>query len=299
MDQAERLRAAFAQKNRENTTQLQEEKTARIITITSGKGGVGKSNMSVNLAVEFTKMGKKVIIFDADLGLANVEVMFGAMPELNLSHVIYKGMSIKDVITEGPMGIGFVSGGSGIVGLNNLSADQINFLVHNLTELGKMCDVLIIDTGAGVSDSVLSFVLSSPEVILVSTPEPSSLTDSYSLMKALYKNDSFAKNNAIVHVVANKVTSYAEGQLVYEKLQTVVKQFLGGNLAYLGMIPQDPTLEKAVRLQQLVTIDYPTSKSAKAFNLIANNLEKKESVAAEKKATLGQLFSNFFRKGTK
>lgn len=299
MDQAERLRAAFAQKNRENSVSNDRDKTARVITITSGKGGVGKSNMSVNLAVEFTKMGKKVIIFDADLGLANVEVMFGAVPEKNLSHVIYKGVSIKDVITEGPMGIGFVSGGSGIVGLNNLSADQINFLVHNLTELGKMCDVLIVDTGAGVSDSVLSFVLSSPEVILVSTPEPSSLTDSYSLMKALYKNESFVKNNAVVHVVANKVSSYSEGQLVYEKLQTVVEQFLGGKLAYLGMIPQDPALEKAVKLQQLVTIDYPGSKSAKAFNLIANNLEKKESVVLDKRVSLGQLFSGMFRKGTK
>ncbi|MCQ2535412.1 MAG: MinD/ParA family protein [Lachnospiraceae bacterium] len=294
MDQAEGLRAAFSQKNKATPA---EEKNARVITITSGKGGVGKSNMSVNLAVEFTKMGKKVIIFDADLGLANVEVMFGAIPKHNLSDVIYRGMSIKDVITEGPMGIGFISGGSGIVGLNNLNADQINFLVHNLTELGKMCDILIVDTGAGVSDSVLSFVLSSPEIILVSTPEPSSLTDSYSLMKALYKNEGFVKKNAVVHVVANKVTSYAEGQLVYEKLQTVVSQFLGGSLAYLGMIPQDVTLEKAVRLQQLVTIDYPTSKSAKAFNLIAGNLERKEEAVMDKKMSLGQIFGGFFRKG--
>ena len=181
---------------------------------------------------------------------------------------------------------------------SNISEGYIDFCpLFNLTELGKMCDILIVDTGAGVSDSVLSFVLSSPEIILVSTPEPSSLTDSYSLMKALYKNEGFVKKNAVVHVVANKVTSYAEGQLVYEKLQTVVSQFLGGSLAYLGMIPQDVTLEKAVRLQQLVTIDYPTSKSAKAFNLIAGNLERKEEAVMDKKMSLGQIFGGFFRKG--
>ena len=293
MDQAQQLREIMAKRT------VSEPKTARVITVTSGKGGVGKSNTSVNLAVEFTKMGKKVIIFDADLGLANVEVMFGTVPKGNLSDVIYRGKSIMDVITEGPMGIGFVSGGSGIVGLNNLSSEQINFLVNNLTELGKVCDILIIDTGAGVSDSVLSFALASPEIILVSTPEPSSLTDSYSLMKALYKNPSFSQGGAVVHVVANKVSSYQEGQLVYEKLKTVVAQFLGGKLEYLGMIPSDPMLEKAVRMQRLVSVEYPGAKSSRAFNIIANNLEKHESVMALPRTNLGQMFQGFFKRGNK
>ena len=187
MDQAENLRNVIKAQN------IRSVERTKVITITSGKGGVGKSNMAVNLAVHFTRMGKRVIILDADFGLANVEVMFGTLPNYNLSDVIFKGMSIRDIITTGPMGIGFVSGGSGVVGLNNLNREQIAFLVHNLSLLNDLCDILIIDTGAGVSDQVLEFVLASPEVVLVSTPEPSSLTDSYSLMKALYKSPKYSK----------------------------------------------------------------------------------------------------------
>ena len=186
MDQAEHLR---------NVVKLREQRNienARLITVTSGKGGVGKSNTAVNLAVAFRKMGKRVIIFDADFGLANVEVMFGTVPKYNLSDVIYRGMPLSEVVTKGPMDIGFISGGSGIVGLNDLSADQVRELVRSLSALNRMTDILIIDTGAGVSNQVLSFVIKSPEVILVVTPEPASMTDSYSLVKALYRNEDFS-----------------------------------------------------------------------------------------------------------
>ena len=220
MDQAEQLRNVIKQKNKNNIG------NARVITITSGKGGVGKSNMAVNLAIMFRKMGQRVIILDADFGLANVEVMFGTVPKYNLSDLIFGGKSIREIITTGPMDIGFISGGSGIVGLNNLSKEQISYLVHSLSRLNDLCDVLIIDTGAGVADSVLEFVLASPEVILVTTPEPSSITDSYSLMKALYKNPKFIRNGTNVHMVANKVTSEAEGNAVYQKLNSVVEKFL-------------------------------------------------------------------------
>ncbi len=298
MDQAEQLRNAV-KKHQENSGAIESKPAqARVITVTSGKGGVGKSNTSVNLAVQFRKMGKKVIIFDADLGLANVEVMFGKMPEHNLSDVVYRGMSITDVITEGPMGIGFVSGGSGIIGLNNLNADQIGFLIHNLHRLGEMADVLIIDTGAGISDSVLMFVMASPEVLLVSTPEPSSLTDSYSLMKALYKNPGFNKDRTKISVIANKVTSYAEGQLVYEKLQTVVSEFLDGNLEYLGMIPQDANLEKAVRMQKLVSVENPSSRSSRAFELIAQSLMNKDAANEPKERVgIGHMISQLLKRG--
>lgn len=269
MDQAENLRNVIKANNIRTI-----EKT-KVITITSGKGGVGKSNMAVNLAVQFTKLGKKVIILDADFGLANVEVMFGTIPNYNLSDVIFNGMSIRDIITTGPMGIGFISGGSGVVGLNNLNREQIAFLVHNLSLLNDLCDILIIDTGAGVSDQVLEFVLASPEVILVSTPEPSSLTDSYSLMKAMYKSPKFQKNGTNVHLVANKVMSEAEGKAVYSKLRSVIQKFLGGDLDYLGYISYDVQLEKAVRNQKVVSNEYPTSKAAKCFEQVANRLLKK------------------------
>ena len=165
MDQAEQLRNIIKKKNQ------QPEASARVITITSGKGGVGKSNTAVNLAVQLRKMGKKVIVFDADFGLANVEIMFGVMPKYNLSDVIYRGKKIQDIITPGPMDIGFISGGSGITGINNLTRAQIAFLIYNLKELDSMADVILIDTGAGISDSVLEFVIASPEVLLVLAPE--------------------------------------------------------------------------------------------------------------------------------
>lgn len=266
MDQAEQLRNVIKQKNQNNVG------NARVITITSGKGGVGKSNMAVNLAVWFRRMGQRVIILDADFGLANVEVMFGTVPQYNLSDLIFGGKSIRDIITEGPMEIGFISGGSGIIGLNNLTKDQITHLIHSLTLLNDLCDVLIIDTGAGVSDAVLEFVLSSPEVLLVTTPEPSSITDSYSLMKALYKNPRFIKNGTNVHLVANKVNSTAEGEAVYQKLSSVVEKFLDGEIHYLGMVPADPTLEKAVRNQRVVSMTSPNAHATKAFEIIAQNL---------------------------
>ena len=263
-----------------------------MITITSGKGGVGKSNMAVNLAIMFRKMGQRVIILDADFGLANVEVMFGTVPKYNLSDLIFGGKSIREIITTGPMDIGFISGGSGIVGLNNLSKEQISYLVHSLSLLNDLCDVLIIDTGAGVADSVLEFVLASPEVILVTTPEPSSITDSYSLMKALYKNPKFIRNGTNVHMVANKVTSEAEGNAVYQKLNSVVEKFLDGKLHYLGMIPADPTLEKAVRNQKTVSTVSPNAKSTKAFEIIAQNLMTGDDKNIYR-WDITQLFNNF------
>ena len=272
MDQAENLRSVIKAHN------IKSVENTKVITITSGKGGVGKSNMAVNLAVQFTKMGKKVIILDADFGLANVEVMFGTLPNYNLSDVIFKGKSIRDIITEGPMGIGFISGGSGVVGLNNLKSEQITFLVHNLTLLNDLCDILIIDTGAGVSDQVMEFVLASPEVVLISTPEPSSLTDSYSLMKAMYKSDRYIEGGTNVHLVANKVTSESEGKAVYSKMLSVVQKFLGGKLDYLGYVPYDNFLEKSVRNQKVVSIEYPQSKAAKSFENLAYRLLQKDSM---------------------
>lgn len=289
MDQAEMLRNAVKLKKQVN------KPNARVITVTSGKGGVGKSNVAVNLAVQMQKQGKRVIVFDADFGLANVEVMFGAIPKYNLGDVIYHGKRISEIISEGPLGIGFISGGTGITGLNNLSQDQVVYMIQSLGELDQLADVILIDTGAGISDHVLEFVMASPEVLLVTTPEPSSLTDSYSLLKALYKNPKFRRQETKISVLANRVTSTGEGRNVYEKLQSVVTQFLQGEIFYAGMIPQDSALEKAVRQQQPVSIYTPASKSARAFELMASNILNNEQ--RQERASLGisQLFSNFWK----
>lgn len=287
MDQAEQLRNVIKIKNQNNIN------TARVVTVTSGKGGVGKSNVSVNLAIQLRKAGKRVIIFDADFGLANIEVMFGAIPQYNLSDLIYQGKSIREIITPGPMDIGFVSGGSGIIGLNNLYREQIMYLIKSINELNELADYIIIDTGAGISDQVLEFVMASPEILLVTTPEPSSLTDSYSLLKALFKNPNFVPSQSTIHVIANRVSSTEDAQAVYDKLNTVVGQFLNGNLNYLGMVPQDAALEKAVRQQKTVSLYEPNSKAAKAFEVLASNLLNGTQNQPQNRWGISQLFSSF------
>lgn len=290
MDQAEKLRNVIKVKNQKPVSR------ARVITVTSGKGGVGKSNVTVNMAVQLSKLGKRVIIFDADLGLANVEVMFGAIPKYNVSDLIYQGKGIKDIMTPGPMDIKFVSGGSGILGMNNLSKDQISYMVHCLGELDEMADIILVDTGAGIADSVLEFVMASPEVLLVSTLDPTSLTDAYSLLKVLYRNPNFLKNGTKVNIIANKVNSEAEGRMVYDKLNVVVSQFLDGEVNYLGMVPQDPMLERAVRQQKTVSLYSPNAKSAKAFEILASNLVNDTHEQFVMRRGFGQLLANFINR---
>lgn len=289
MDQAERLRNVIKVRNQARLDR------GSVITITSGKGGVGKSNTAVNLAVWLTKLGKKVIIFDADFGLANVEVMFGTVPRYNLSDLIYGSKSIQEIITVGPLGIGFISGGSGIVSLNNLTSDQISYMIQSLSSLNEMCDVLIIDTGAGVTDQVLEFVMASPEVLLVSTPEPSSITDSYSLMKAMFLDQRFNSSETRIRIIANKVQSSQEARQLYNKLSNVVRQFLHGNTEYLGMIPFDLSLEKAVRAQKIVSLENPTSKAALAYREIAEKLTGSDEEARSKWG-ISRFFSHFIRR---
>ena len=277
MDQAEQLRNVIKLHNQNN------QNNARVVTITSGKGGVGKS---VNLAVCLRKAGKRVIIFDADFGLANVEVMFGAIPQYNLSDFIYRGKSIREIITPGPMDIGFISGGSGIIGLNNLTKEQILYIVNSIDTLNELADFILIDTGAGISDQVLEFVMASPEVLLVST-------DAYSLLKALYCNPDFVEEETTIHIVTNRVNSRDEGQAIYEKVNSVVSKFLHGSLNYLGMIPQDAALERAVRQQKTVTMSDPNAKSAKAISCLTDHLLNGTQQKALVRWGIAQMFSSF------
>ena len=266
MDQAAKLRDMMKMQTKEKKSQ------ARIITVTSGKGGVGKSSVSINLALEFKKQGKNVIIFDADFGLANIEVMFGAIPKYNLADLIFKGKELKDIIVNGPMDIGFISGGSGINGLSNMTNDQVLYLKYKLGEIETLADVIIIDTGAGISDSVLEFVMSSAEVLLVATPEPTSITDSYALLKALNSRQGYSRENTTIKVVANRVQNQDDGENLYNKLNVVVSKFLDVNLEYLGMIPIDNNMSKAVMQQKPISMAYPNSVASKAFEKLSEKL---------------------------
>lgn len=271
MDQAEQLRNII-----KASAVSQNRPLARVITVTSGKGGVGKSNTAINLAIQFRKMGQRVIILDADFGLANIEIMFGAVPKHNLCDLIYQGKNIREIITWGPMEVGFISGGSGIAGLSNLSRDYLTYIIRNLAELDSIADIIIVDTGAGISDAVLEFLVASGEILLVTTPEPTSITDSYSLLKALNRHPRFSSQESQIKVIANKVESQSEGQTLFNKLNAVVGRYLKLPIRYLGAIPQDNQLSKAVMQQMPVSIQSPSSKSALAYEAIAAKLMNRE-----------------------
>ena len=270
MDQAEQLRNII------KANQGPGRPLARVITVTSGKGGVGKSNTSINLALQFRKMGQRVIILDADFGLANIEIMFGTVPKHNLCDLIYQGKNIKDIITWGAGDVGFISGGSGIVGMANLSRGYLTYIIQNLAQLDAIADVIIIDTGAGISDAVLEFLVASGEIILVTTPEPTSITDSYSLLKALNRHPRFSREVSQIKVIANRVNRASEGELLFKKLEVVVNRYLKLPISYLGAVPWDNLLSEAVMQQKPVSLSNPNAKSSLAFEQIAAKLMGEE-----------------------
>ena len=267
MDQAEQLRNIIKAGATTHNRPL-----ARVITVTSGKGGVGKSNTAINLAIQFRKMGQRVIILDADFGLANIEIMFGTVPRHNLCDLIYQGKNIREIITWGPMEVGFISGGSGIAGLSNLSREYLVYIIQNLAELDAIADIIIVDTGAGISDAVLEFLVASGEILLVTTPEPTSIIDSYSLLKALSRHPRFLSEASQIKVIANKVDSQNEGQTLFNKLNAVVSRYLKIPITYLGAVPQDSQLSRAVMQQMPVSLQTPQAKSSIAYETIAAKL---------------------------
>lgn len=270
MDQAEQLRNLIKKQTRQ-------EHLARVITVTSGKGGVGKSNISLNLAIQFSRLRKKVVILDADFGLANIEVMLGIRPGYNLSDVIFKGRNISEVITKGPGNIGFVSGGSGIHELVNLNGDQLRILVNAMYQLDSIADIIIIDTGAGISENVMEMILSSSEILLVATPEPASVTDAYVLLKTLKNQEGYDPDTLRIRLLGNRIQNKNEGKELFEKLDSVVGRFLGMDMDYMGAVPYDTFLQKAVMKQRPVSLAFPNAPSSRAIQELAIILDKKTS----------------------
>lgn len=286
MDQAEQLRK-LVNKQKINKS------VSRVITVTSGKGGVGKSTLTVNLAIQMSRLGKRVIILDADFGLANIEVMLGIRPQYNLADLMFRGMDLKDIITPGPENIGFISGGSGIQELSRLTREQVVYLVQKLYELDEMADIILIDTGAGIADTVIEFVSASAEVLIVATPEPTSITDAYALLKTLNRKSDFAKDNTVIKMVANRISGSSEGESLFSKLRIVVEKFLNIDLKYLGGIPQDSNCSKAIMQQTPMLTAYPTSASSKAIMKITGNLL--DTPMGEDNKGISQLFNRWMK----
>lgn len=261
-DQAQLLRQMV---NKKESSHL-ENKQMQVITVASGKGGVGKSNFSVNLALALKELGKNPIILDADFGLANVEIILGEHPQYNLSHLINGQCQITDLVTMSQHGISFISGGSGIKDMNFLSNYQINQVSKQLDQLSSLADVLIIDTGAGINEIVVKFCELADQVYIVITPEPTAITDGYALLKTLISHFGLS---SIVKLVINKTESQKEAHNVFNKLSYVCKSFLDFTVEYAGHIPYDEQLFKAVKEQVPILKYAPEAKSSRAYFQLA------------------------------
>ncbi len=240
----------------------------RALAVTSGKGGVGKTSISVNLAISLAQMGQRVTLFDADLGMANAEVLMGLVPPYSLYDVLYGGKTIEEVAVRGPLGINVISGGSGLVEMANLDRERRRYLLDMLSRAGRDDDFLIVDTGAGIGKNVLGFVAAAKEVIVVITPEPTSLTDAYALIKVLDRFDVHRE----VGVVVNRAADQREASRVYGRLLAVVERFLKIKLNNLGWIPEDKAVAQAVKNQQPFALANPSSAASRSIASVASVL---------------------------
>lgn len=262
LDQAEALRKLVNSEEQEH-----KNTSTKIITVTSGKGGVGKSNFVVNLAISLQNKGKKVLIFDADLGMGNDDVLMGLYPKYNIFDIIFSGLDLKDIIIEGTNGVSLIPAGSALSKAQELNEGEKKLFLEKLETLDEY-DYILMDTGAGVNKDVLSFIAASEELIIVTTPEPTSLTDAYSLAKTAdhYKLKTKAK------IIVNKAFTKEEGEETYNKFNRAVSRFLKMEVEYLGCILEDKKLVQSVRQQKPFIVLYPNCDASKGIENIAEKI---------------------------
>ena len=242
----------------------------KVIAVSSGKGGVGKTNVSVNLACQLARRGNRVLLMDADLGLANVDIMLSLKPKWNLSHVLDGKCSIEDILLPGPDGISIIPAASGIKKMAELGNDQHAAIVRSLSALSGDYDVMIVDTAAGISDSVITFSRASQYVLVVVTDELTSMADAYALIKVMNRDAGIKR----FKVLRNMVNSYDQARDGFERLNEVAQRFLDVTLEYAGFIPRDPYLIKADTRQKAVSDLYPGAESSLAFRRLAETVDK-------------------------
>lgn len=252
-DQAEQLRERMQRTNQPRPTKL--------VTVTSGKGGVGKSNFSLNFGLGLIEKGHKTILFDVDLGLANLDVLMGISPKKHLFHLLEPDTSVWDILEQGPGDLEFIAGGSGFTQIMQLEDSNLDRLFNQLQPLHGYADTIIFDTGAGLSKESIRFMLSSDEVILVTTPEPPAITDAYAVIKMLHSRNPDIK----IRLVINRVTSEREGKMTSDKLAMVAKRFLNMDIHSLGYVSDDPYVSKAVKQQRPFLLTYPESQASRSI----------------------------------
>jgi flagellar biosynthesis protein FlhG len=241
----------------------------RVIAITSGKGGVGKTNLSVNLGIALAQAGRRVALLDADMGLANVDILLGIYPKFNLLHVLSGDKTLAEIMLDGPSGLKVIPGASGIQRMSELSTIEQAAVVRAFSEIDQDLDVLIVDTAAGISASVVNFARACQEIIVVACDEPTSLTDAYAFIKLLNRD----YNLSNFHVVANMVQTVQQGQALFQKLIKVTDHYLDVNLRFLGSVPYDDYLCRSVQKQTPVVVAYPGSKASIAVKELAGKID--------------------------
>ncbi|MCL2832228.1 MAG: MinD/ParA family protein [Treponema sp.] len=246
----------------------------RIITVTSGKGGVGKTNVAVNMALAYARMGKKVLVMDADLGLANVNVMLRMTPRYNLYHVIRKQKTMQEIIAETDYGISIVAGASGFSKIANLTEEERQYFIQELETLSN-ADIIIIDTSAGVSSNVLDFIAAADDAVIITTPEPTAITDAYGIIKIIATE--YDDLNLGLKLVVNRVKSAMDAKKVADRMTTIAGQFLNLKVDYLGFIYEDQMVSQAVLKQKPFMSMDPRSKASQCIQHIVGKLEKSES----------------------
>lgn len=247
----------------------QKPKPVRVIAVTSGKGGVGKTNLSVNLGVALSKMGRRVALLDADMSLANVDILLGLSPQFNLSHVLQGEKTLDEIMLTGPAGLKVIPASSGIQQMAELSTIEQAGVIRAFSEIDQNLDVLIVDTAAGISSSVVNFARACQEIVVVVCDEPTSLTDAYAYIKLL--NRDYGLNS--FHVIANMVQSVQQGQQLFNKLSMVTDKYLDVSLQYTGGVPFDDYLRKAVQKQSPVLEVFPRSKASLAIRNLALKID--------------------------
>lgn len=287
MDQAARLRK-LVEERKVDQIRVDQKKTARIISVTSGKGGVGKTSLSVNLAAHLSKQGTKILLIDADLGLSNVEIMLGVTPSYTLKDVIKHGKDIEDVIINGPYNLDFISGGNGFLELAELSEIEREEILIKIHKLEELYDIIIIDTGAGISKNVTAFLTISEEIIVITTSEPTALTDAYSIMKVISEE----KLKQKIGLIINRVKTKSEFQQASNILISTAKKFLGEEIKSLGYVYEDPNVRKTIYKKTPFVIYYPDSKASDCIIDIVANLKLKEK--PEKKISMMDKFMRLF-----
>lgn len=268
LDQAASLRKLV---NEDESKADGSAKKSKIITVTSGKGGVGKSNFVVNLGVFLQSKGKKVLIFDADLGMGNDDVLMGLYPKNNIFDIIFTDLTLKDIIIEGTNGVSLIPAGTGLNKIQELTEEQRNLFLEKLGELDEF-DYVLMDTGAGVSKDILAFISASQDLIIITTPEPTSLTDAYSLIKAT----DYFKLKDKAKVIVNKAFTKEEGIETYNKFNRAVSKFLKIEVEYLGCILDDRKLVQSVRQQKPFVLLYPNCDASKSIENIASKIMGQE-----------------------